>query len=360
MEKRYQVFISSTYEDLKAERQEVMHALLELDCIPIGMELFPAANEDQWSLIKKVIIECDYYVVISAGRYGSIGPQAHSYTEMEYRYAVEVGKPVIAFLHKDPLQLTAAQVEQTDDGKNKLKSFRELLQRKMCKFWDSPADLGSVVSRSLIRLTRTTPATGWIRADQVTDALAAAEILKLRRTIEELEGRLQEARSATPPGSEKLAQGEETYLVEFTFDTIDKNGEGWSWDYDCSMPWDQLFYYIGPPMISEATDDQVRAVLNQIIRDISRDKRSKDGELKGHTRARNFKVSDHDFQTIKIQLRALGLIMKSQKPRSLKDVETYWTLTPYGDQHLTTLRAISKQSATMDVAKTVDDTQDED
>lgn len=73
METRYQVFVSSTYEDLKAERQEVMHALLELDCIPAGMELFPAANEDQWSLIKKVIKECDYYIVISAGRYGS-GP----------------------------------------------------------------------------------------------------------------------------------------------------------------------------------------------------------------------------------------------------------------------------------------------
>jgi hypothetical protein len=31
MEKRYQVFVSSTYDDLMAERQEVMHALLELD-----------------------------------------------------------------------------------------------------------------------------------------------------------------------------------------------------------------------------------------------------------------------------------------------------------------------------------------
>jgi len=41
IEKRYQVFISSTFEDLQEERQEVMRALLELDCIPAGMELFP-------------------------------------------------------------------------------------------------------------------------------------------------------------------------------------------------------------------------------------------------------------------------------------------------------------------------------
>ncbi len=86
MEKRYQVFVSSTFRDLELERQEVMHALLELDCMPSGMELFPAANETQWNLIKKVIDDCDYYVLILGGRYGSIGPEGISYTEMEYRY----------------------------------------------------------------------------------------------------------------------------------------------------------------------------------------------------------------------------------------------------------------------------------
>jgi len=42
MEKRYQVFVSSTFEDLREERAEVMRVLLQLNCIPSGMELFPA------------------------------------------------------------------------------------------------------------------------------------------------------------------------------------------------------------------------------------------------------------------------------------------------------------------------------
>jgi hypothetical protein len=53
MDKKYQVFLSSTYKDLIVEREEVIQALLELDCIPVGMELFPAAADDQWTLIKK-------------------------------------------------------------------------------------------------------------------------------------------------------------------------------------------------------------------------------------------------------------------------------------------------------------------
>jgi hypothetical protein len=68
MEKRYQVFISSTYLDLKDERQAVMQALLAQKCIPAGMELFPAADEGQWALIRRVIQDCDYYLVIIGGR----------------------------------------------------------------------------------------------------------------------------------------------------------------------------------------------------------------------------------------------------------------------------------------------------
>lgn len=83
MDKRYQVFVSSTFEDLQEERREVMQALLSLDCIPTGMELFPAADEESWELIKRFIAGCDYYVVIVGGRYGSVGPDGKSYTEME-------------------------------------------------------------------------------------------------------------------------------------------------------------------------------------------------------------------------------------------------------------------------------------
>ena len=71
MEKRYQVFLSSTYVDLKEERLEVMRALLELDCIPSGMEYFPATNDDQWSFIQELIDQCDYYIVVVGARYGS-------------------------------------------------------------------------------------------------------------------------------------------------------------------------------------------------------------------------------------------------------------------------------------------------
>src|SRR5712691_2308673 len=128
MEKRYQVFVSSTYSDLREERQQIMQALLELDCIPSGMELFPAADDDQWTLIKKVIDDCDYYVAIIAGRYGSIGKDGKSFTQMEYEYAVSRDKPVIAFLHRSPGKISVEMSEQTPEGRLGLAAFRKLAE----------------------------------------------------------------------------------------------------------------------------------------------------------------------------------------------------------------------------------------
>ena len=137
MEQRYQVFVGSTFRDLEAERQEVLHALLELDCIPSGMELFPAANETQWNLIKRVIDACNYYVLILGGRYGSIGPDGIGYTEMEYRYALKTSKPVVAFLHRNPGKIIADNSETSAEGKQNLHAFRELVEKKLCKHWES-------------------------------------------------------------------------------------------------------------------------------------------------------------------------------------------------------------------------------
>ncbi len=58
---------------------------MEMDCIPAGMELFPAIDEGQWEFIKKVIDDCDYYLLIIGGRYGSVAEDGLSYTEKGIR-----------------------------------------------------------------------------------------------------------------------------------------------------------------------------------------------------------------------------------------------------------------------------------
>lgn len=97
---KYQIFVSSTYDDLRAEREQVVRAILEMGHIPVGMEMFSAGDEQQWQLIARQIEATDYYVVIVAHRYGSMDG-AISYTEKEYDYATRLGVPSLGFIIKD-------------------------------------------------------------------------------------------------------------------------------------------------------------------------------------------------------------------------------------------------------------------
>jgi len=341
MDKRFQVFVSSTYEDLQEERQEVMHALLELDSIPSGMELFPAANESQWSLIKKVIEDCDYYVLVIGGRYGSKGPDGISYTEMEYRHALQIDKPTIAFLHKDPGSMPASKSEGAPDGKEKLAAFRDLAQKKHAKFWSNPADLGSVVSRSLIQLTKSHPAVGWVRANELPDREASLELLRLRKQVDDLTVELQRVRTTAPQGTESLTQGADRFKIRYSFVASDGAFGFNDWNGSFGPSWNEIFAALARGMIHELSEEQLKHEFNTFIRMTEKPVLEAEGS-EPIVDAKRFTIHESDFQTVKVQLRALGFIVRSEKQRSVKDVGTYWKLTPYGDDLMTRLRAIKR------------------
>jgi Domain of unknown function (DUF4062) len=191
--KKYQVFVSSTYLDLIEERQSVIKALLNTGCIPSGMELFPATDTSQWEYIKKVIDECDYYVLVIAGRYGSIEKESGvSYTEKEYRYARDAGKPTICFYLDDasvanlPLEKTERELEQ----KLNLEKFKKFAREKLSVPYKNADQLAFNVVNSINNLKVSTPAIGWVRSDSIISGDSAEEILKLRREVENLEEKL--------------------------------------------------------------------------------------------------------------------------------------------------------------------------
>jgi hypothetical protein len=241
--------------------------------------------------------------------------------------------------------LPANRCEASEEGRVKLGLFCELVQKKMCRFWENPADLGSQVSRSLIKLIKSHPSIGWVRANLVPDESAAEEILSLKKKIEELEDALQTARISGPEGTNNLAQGEDIHEIHFSFvvspDHWAHNGKNYS--SSTKISWNTIFAAISPLMIHEASEKQLHDALSNIAYEYALPSIRNIKEFKGKN-LMSFSISDEDFQTIKVQFRALGLITKSTKSRSIKDTNTYWTLTPYGDNIMTKLRAISRSA----------------
>lgn len=148
MDKKLQVFVSSTYIDLIEERQAAVEAILDAGHIPAGMELFKA-GKSQMKTIRKWIDESDVYMLILGGRYGSIEEESGlSYTELEYRYALSKGMPVFAIVLDDSFLFTKAAVKGKDiifeeDNIDKYDSFKKYVKTNIVRF---PKNIDQIVS----------------------------------------------------------------------------------------------------------------------------------------------------------------------------------------------------------------------
>lgn len=147
---RRRIFVSSTFVDLKDERQAAFSAVMQLGHVPIGMEMFSPDDDDVWDKICAAIRACDDYLLIIGGRYGSTDRNGLGCTEKEYDQALGGNKPVIALLCRDPGELPEHKTEDDTAAWELLKKFRARVERRhVCAYWQSTADLQAKVRAAL-------------------------------------------------------------------------------------------------------------------------------------------------------------------------------------------------------------------
>ncbi|WP_020593135.1 DUF4062 domain-containing protein [Kiloniella laminariae] len=222
-DKRFQVFISSTYEDLKAERRAVEDVIISTGDFPVQMEGFPAADEDQFEFIKSLIDQCDYYVLILAGRYGTVAENGLSYTEKEYRYAVSRGVPVLVMLHAERGRIPADKTEQTEVGKQQLDKFiAEASQGRIRKDWSTVDGLKLAVREALDHAKRTKPRIGWVRGDSVASLEVLNELNKLRKENENLKNNIGKLKINIP--DLEIPNCNDEITIDINLNNISKKG----------------------------------------------------------------------------------------------------------------------------------------
>lgn len=187
MERKYQVFISSTFSDLKNERQSITNCLLMANCIPAGMEAFVASDDEQFNIIKKVIDLCDFYILVIGDRYGSINEASGiSYTEMEYDYALSKKIPILAFVKS--VDYDREVTTESVDSRAKLKAFCERVTKsRLCSMWSTSDDLIGKVSISIMTAINEGSRPGWVRNLGFDPENITNEMNSLRERIIQLE-----------------------------------------------------------------------------------------------------------------------------------------------------------------------------
>lgn len=355
MDKREQVFVSSTFIDLSSEREKVIQGLLEADCFPAGMELFPAADDEKFDLIKGVIDDSDYYLLILGGRYGSEDDETElSYTEMEYDYAVESGKPIIAFVHGEPDKIPVGQTDENDKKAAKLKAFRDKVEKnKVVKRWTNGDQLPGFAAQALMRLRRVSPAVGWVRGDQAMTPEVALKISEMELELERLRTELKTTAKYEFGLIENISSGPDevsldlfvdywAYESEEEYEKEDSEGIHGNGIAGVPTSWDDVLTSLGPYLLQEAEERRLSAVLTDHLSDIFRDRKDlrPGGPYLVLTRAT---AQDEALHTIIVQFSALGLIEPGRQKRGVQDKGRYWALTPEGNHRLMMLRAVRKE-----------------
>lgn len=172
MNKKLQVFVSSTYTDLIEERQAAVEAILDAGHIPAGMELFKA-GKSQMKTIQKWIDESDVYMLIFGGRYGSIEEESGlSYTELEYQYALSKNMPVFAIImNNDYLYIKASSCEKNiifeKENIYKYNSFKDKVESNIVKYVSNIDQISSVIHAQLNNIINDPDynLVGWIRSN---------------------------------------------------------------------------------------------------------------------------------------------------------------------------------------------------
>ena len=197
-QRKLQIFISSTYEDLVEHRLAAFEAILAAGHIPAAMEQFTPGDETAWEKIQRWIDESDAFILILGGRYGSLEPASDkSYVQIEYEYALERRKPYFALVvnkqhHEERVKQHGLKVDERENP-DQYKRFHTLVTAKLCAFWADKKDIQAAIFRKLPEWAQREDLAGWVRAEDAPSPALASELAKLSQENRELRGRVGEA-----------------------------------------------------------------------------------------------------------------------------------------------------------------------
>ncbi len=318
MSVKYQIFLSSTYDDLRKEREQVIRAILEMGHIPVGMEMFSAADEEQWKLIARQVDQSDYYVVIAAHRYGSVVAGV-SYTEKEYDYAVSRGVPVLGFILDDSAPWPADRMEVDPVKRAPLAAFKEKLRQKPVSWWVSAEDLYGKVSIALMKAIGTTPRPGWIRASEVPGPEVTVELSRLSKENASLRGQLREAASRAEADLEARRMRTIEALNRNMIQVKVRKKREATWQRTADWTLMDLFVRLAPELQIERSSEDAARLLAVLA-----------SGLHSSELSSAWPIAWNSLNSWMTDLVTLGLVGPSPKRHPVSDKSHYCTLTDEG------------------------------
>ena len=185
LDKRYQVFITTSGKEMQPERMVVTQTLIGMGFFSWGLEQRTPLST---AFARRQIDDCDYVLLLLGSQYGEQSVSGVGYMHLEYIYAVTKQKPIIVFMHDAPETRPNDLQDQTTALKDKFKEFRHQLQKEVEQVvtYKTLCDLELAVRSYMPQMLERYPVVGWVRPQNLQ---------VLQDEIDKLKSELAKARS---------------------------------------------------------------------------------------------------------------------------------------------------------------------
>ena len=255
---RYQVFISTSGNEMQPERAVLAQTLIGMGFFSWGLEQRTPLST---SIARRQIDDCDYVVILLGSQYGEQSVSGVGYMHLEYIYAMTKQKPVIVFMHEEPEAREAKLHDHKAELKEKFKEFRKQLQHEVDQVFTylSLRDLELAVRSSMPQMLERYPVVGWVRP-QNTQVLQD-EIDSLRAKVKQLETELG-SREADPLTSVLKVSMHEVYSFEYRMHAY-QDGNFKEVKPFRKMTWAQLLNVLGSSFVIPTPEEYFSRRMNE-------------------------------------------------------------------------------------------------
>ena len=210
LDKRYQVFITTSGKEMQPERMVVSQTLIGMGFFSWGLEQRTPLST---AFARRQIDDCDYVLLLLGSQYGEQSVSGVGYMHLEYIYAVTKQKPIIVFMHENPQARDNELQEQQPALKAKFEDFRQQLQKEVEQVvsYRTLRDLELAVRSYMPQMLERNPVVGWVRPQNIQT---------LQDEIDQLKSQLARSKidQGTQPADPFLTLPKVSLYENFNFD----------------------------------------------------------------------------------------------------------------------------------------------
>lgn len=260
LDKRYQVFISTSGAEMQPERIILSQTLVGMGFFSWGLEQRTPLNT---AFARRQIDDCDYVVILLGSQYGEQSVSCVGYMHLEYIYAVTKQKPIIVFMHEDPASRDPSLHDTKPELQEKFKEFRQLLQQEADQVfcYRTLRDLEMAVRLNMPQMLERYPVSGWVRP-QNTQALHD-EIDQLKAKVAQLE-RDGGTREVDPFLSLPKVSMHEVFSFEYRMHAY-QDGNFKELKVQKRLTWAQLLAILGSTFINPTPEEFFSKRMNEYL-----------------------------------------------------------------------------------------------